>query len=190
MAAACWTCRSAVQFVMPVYGVVAEEPCAVCYDVPDQVCVAAPCGHVICGSCARTWAAHQHVFVRVPGGAAHAPAPAAPAPEDAADPMAPPPWVLAPEPAPAMPVPFALPMPALVPALGQVFQFEGRPVVWVTLWRFGDNIVLVWADTGRLCQAGDHVVRPAGFVGWTVRWHDAGITANRKCFLDAEVHEV
>ena len=190
--AACWTCRGDVHLVMKVYGVIAEDTCAVCCDIPEQVWVAAPCGHVICGNCARTWAAHQRVFVRVPGGAVHAPAPAAPVPEYAAEPMLPPPWVLAPAAAPAMPLPFAmpLPLPALVPAIGEAFQFDGRPVLWVHLWRFGTNIVLVWADTGRLCQAGDHVVRPAGFAGWLVRWHEAGNAANRKWFLDAEVHEV
>ena len=186
--AACWTCRGDVELVMKVYGVIAEEPCAVCYDMPQEVCVAAPCGHIICGSCARTWAAHQRVFVRVPGGAVHAPA--APVPEYAAEPMVPPPWVLAPDVAPAMPLPFAMPLPVLVPAMGQVFQFEGRPVMWARLWRFGDNIVLLWAVTGRLCQAGDHVVRPAGFAGWLVKWHEAGERPDWKWVLEAEVHDV
>ena len=98
---------------------------------------------------------------------------------------APPPF-LEPEPPavePTMPPPRA-------PTLGEAFLFTGRLVSWVRLYRFGSKIVLVWADSGLLCQGGDHVVRPTGIAGYLVKYHVAGERANRKWFLEAEVHDV
>ena len=223
MAAPCWKCRAGISVIFQVYDVSPTGPCPICMDNEDpQVCVAAPCGHHICGSCARHWATRQNVYISVPAApASRAPPAVAVDPEaeqvaeqeaeqvaeqeaeqvaeqladpepHAADPMMPPPWVLDPSASPAIPLPFAmvLPLPVRVPAMGEAFLFEGRLVAWVMLWRFGTNIVLVWADTGLLCQGGDHVVRPTGIAGWLVKWHPAGERANRKWFLQAEVHDV
>ena len=58
------------------------------------------------------------------------------------------------------------------------------------LYRFDPKIVLVWADSGLLCQGGDHVVRPTGMAGYVVEYHMAGERANRKWFLDPQVYDV
>ena len=76
------------------------------------------------------------------------------------------------------------------PALGEAFLFTGRLVSWVRLWRFGTKIILVWADSGLLCKGGDHVVRPTGMAGYVVKYHESSERANRKWYLEAEVHEV
>mgnify|MGYP002631301861 CR=1 FL=1 len=208
-APACWTCRSFVQMVMQVYGVVAEDDCCpICLQSSPQLCVAVPCGHHICVDCSQQWASRLATFVKVPGG------PAAPGPAAAAAPATlvggqtvPPPWSVAPPQvvpavfaaAPVLPAQMAHPEPPTaepamppprVPALGEAFLFTGRLVSWVTLWRFGSNIVLVWADSGLLCKGGDHVVRPAGIPGWRVEWHDASERDNRKWMLHAEVYDV
>ena len=110
----------------------------------------------------------------------------------AAEPMLPPPWVLPPPWAAAAPPPAVEPTmpPPGAPTLGEAFLFTGRLVSWVRLWRFGTKIILVWADSGRLCKGGDHVVRPTGIDGFVVKWHVAVETANRKWVLEAEVHDV
>ena len=200
MASPCWKCRTPIVAVMLVYDVAPTNACPICMDDEDpQVCVSAPCGHHICGSCARNWAARQEIYIPVP--AAPAPGPAAATFRSAAaafldgegSGVTPPPWHVAPpldgEGSGVTPPPWHV-APPLIPAIGEVFQFQGRPVLWAQLWRFGTKIVLVWADTGLLCQGGDHVVRPTGIAGWLVKWHPAGERANRKWFLQAEVHDV
>ena len=185
MAAACWTCRSVVEQVIAVYVLVAEDDsCPICLQSSPQLCVAVPCGHHICGDCSRDWARRQANFVKVPGG------PVAPGPAMAVAPVGaqvmPPPWPVAPpQVRPAAPA--AAP---LLPAIGLVFEFHGRPVLWVQLWRFGTSIVLVYQDTGRLCQDGSYSDPPAAVPGWLVKWHKAGLTANRKWVTSAEVHDV
>ena len=183
MASPCWTCRTHITAVMRVYGMAPTHACPLCMDDEDpQVCVAVPCGHHICGSCARHWADRQAIHIPVPGTNAAAPRPV----PYAAEPMLPPPWAAAaPPPAvePTMPPPRA-------PTLGEAFRFTGRLVLWTRLYRFDPKIVLVWADSGLLCQGGDHVVRPAGMAGYVVEYHRAAERANRKWFLEPQVYDV
>ena len=114
-----------------------------------------------------------------------APMPFASAPPPLLEPE-PLPWAAA---APPLAVEPTMPPPR-APTLGEAFLFTGRLVSWVRLYRFGTQIVLVWADSGRLCKGGDHVVRPTGIDGFVVKWHVAVETANRKWVLEAEVHDV
>ena len=181
---------------MQVYGVVAEDDaCPICYEVPEQLCVAVPCGHHVCGSCARQWASRLPRHVRVPEGpAVEAVVGSSSGGGDGGGggQTVLPPWPVT-EPAPVAP-PHAMPAaPAAapsLPAIGGVFEFHGRPVLWVRLWRFGTCIVLVHADTGRLCQDGSWVDPPAAVPDCLVVWHDATQRANRKWTLLAEVHDV
>ena len=183
MAAPCWKCRAPIIGFIRVYDVVPADACPICMDDDDpQVCVAVPCGHHICGRCARGWAARQPIDIPVPAAPANRARPEA-MPEAAQ----PPPWhanAVPPPPddepteaeqeamqaaaqaeqeamqAAAQPAPWdvappadELPMPPpWAPALGEAFLFAGRLVHWAQLWRFGSNIVLVWSDSGRLCR--------------------------------------
>ena len=67
MASPCWKCRAHVLLVMQVYDFTPAGPCPICMDEEDpQVCVAAPCGHHICGTCARLWASQLTARIPVP----------------------------------------------------------------------------------------------------------------------------
>ena len=232
MAAVCWTCRSAVQQVIPVFNLSLDTGnCPICLQSTSQVCVFVPCGHPVCAECSREWATWLDTWVQVPGG------PAAPVEDEQAEERrrwwreaaqevasddesaakvedegpeaaAPPPW-LVPEPVPMpaatvedegpeaaapppwlVPEPVPLPVPELAPAwapaLGESFIYQGRPVHWVQLYRFWDNTVLVWTDTGLLCREGHHYAPPPAIAGWRVRWQ----TNNSKWILHLEVHDV
>ena len=80
--------------------------------------------------------------------------------------------------------------PPRAPTLGEAFRFTGRLVLWTRLYRFDNQIVLVWADSGLLCQGGDHVVRPAGIAGYVVVYHMANETTNRKWICEPQVYDV
>jgi hypothetical protein len=164
----------------------------VCFQEPEELCVAVPCGHPICKECSGRWASHQEVQVSVPG---HAPAlQAAPVqrPEPPTLPPvvpAPAPWLL-PEAVPA-PAPWLLPEAAPVPAPrpGVPFVFSGHPVRWEHLDRYG-CICLVEDATGELCREGHHNHQPRAPTGFSVWWHRASSRASQKWCLSAVVHEV
>ena len=209
MPAFCWTCRSVVDLIIQVYNLTADEDtCPLCLQPPLHLCVAVQCGHHICAGCSQEWARRQASFVKVPGGPAapgHATASAAPTgarampppwhgfpvpppPEDEPAVVAPsgaqvrpPPWLVA----PPQVLPAAPAVAPLLPAVGGVFEFHGRPVLWVRHGRFGACIVLVYQDTGRLCQDGSHTDEPAAVPGWIVHWHEANTRDNRKWTLCA-----
>jgi hypothetical protein len=176
--ASCWTCRTNVQMVIQVWGLVSDDVCPVCFETPDELCVAVPCGHHICSDCSREWQLHQRVLVSVPGALqpvqpASVPPPVTPVLAPAVDPLLPAPWLL----------------PEAGPPPGVTFAFAGMVVRWVHLERYG-CVCLVNAYTGALCKAGNHDCQPTAPDGFAVWWHRASRSANQKWCLSAVVHEV
>ena len=191
MAVNCHTCRAEVREVIRVYAMTLEGgDCPICLQPAAQVCVFVPCGHGICHACAPRWANRLDAAptdtdadaARAPGLVQEPFAPRAP-PWLVQEPFAPiaPPWLV--------PEPFA-PAPGWAPTLSESFMYQGRLAHWAQVYRFWDQTVLLWSDTGRLCRAGNTLAPPPAIAGLHVRWHVAGNGANSKWVLYEEVHEV
>ena len=96
------------------------------------------------------------------------------------------PWLL---PGPVQ-VPVAPAAPAWAPLYGEVFQYQGRSVMWTQIWRFWNETVLVDSDTGRPSRDGHHLAFPPAIRGFHVTWHRASNSSNNKWLLCADVHDV
>ena len=114
-----------------------------------------------------------------------APEPFAPTPPPLLEPapLAPlaPPWLV--------PEPFA-PAPGWAPVMGESFLYQGRLAHWAQVYRFWDQIVLLWSESDRLCKAGNTRAPPPAITGLQVRWHVASNGSNSKWVLYEDVHEV
>ena len=112
-----------------------------------------------------------------------APEPFAPTPPPLLEPVP-----LAPLAPPWLPVAHAAP--AWAPLYGEVFQYQGRSVMWTQIWRFWNETVLVDSDTGRPSRDGHQHAFPPAIRGFHVTWHRASNSSNNKWLLCADVHDV